>query len=796
MIPCFIAAMIEAGRKRRILTRAQAERLADYAVSKGLADIAALRAWLASADGLHPDLARKLALALPPVNQLPFGDYMPLAHLADGGMGSVWLAVKKGSEELIVIKTIKAATGHQVTEAQVNDALRRFEREAKITRQLQHPNVVRCLDNGIADQHTLFLVLEYVDSGDLRDLVDAKGGLTEALGLAILYQVADGLAEADRLKLVHRDIKPPNIFVASNGQAKLADFGIARSTETNRTMLTMEGAIVGSPMYMSPEQILTDPTLDVRSDIYALGAVLYFCLAAEPPYNGKLQEILHQHCTGAIPDIRVKRPKISGATHELIAKAMAKDRTKRFQTPVELRTAIATALTSLGMQPEKVKDESTALRDFSHGTARTVARDIATLTADLRKQSGLDEMETIANPGLGIETAPADQATMAVDLSGRDVQETITANLSGSPTESLPSDAFMTSTGMPPFALTPAAPVPAPAPARADVSADLLTAPPPSSSDLPTMTVDLNAMATMTAVLLAQEPALPTPPPAKDPGTSATVFANDQGTIDALLAGKNVRPAAPLVEGDPTTALTAPWLTLSPTDAASGSDHALVFLFGQTSIRMGKLREAPVDLCLRNYPVSIHKDACQRLSRHHLALRYDALGHQCLIEDLNAPNGTRLDGIPVTPGSTLPLVPGVDNIVELAGVVVLWLRCLPRTGAAMSSPAGMTPGPVGLDGDCRFDAVTMTRPENRSELIYAQVLRRISLGGPGADLALAGARTRASCELGIIGGRWWWRVAVPPGMTAAPWLPLTSATELDCGGRIWRAAPARHEQYG
>ena len=123
-------------------------------------------------------------------------------------------------------------------------------------------------------------------------------------------------------------------------------------------------------------------------------------------------------------------------------------------------------------------------------------------------------------------------------------------------------------------------------------------------------------MATMTAVLLAQEPALPTPPPAKDPGPSATVCANDQGTIDALLAGKNVRPAAPLIEGDPTTALTAPWLTLSPTDAASGNDHALVFLFGQTYVRMGKLREAPVDLCLRNYPVSIHKDACQRLSRH------------------------------------------------------------------------------------------------------------------------------------------------------------------------------------
>ncbi len=749
MTPPFLTALIEAGRKRRILTRTQAERLTEYAISKGLTDTNGIRAWLTTADGLHPDLARKLAATLPPVNQRPLGPYMPLAHLADGGMGSVWLAAKDGGE-MVVVKTIKPTPGSDVNSSHAAEALKRFDREARITRQLAHPNVVRCLDAGVTETSEMYLVLEYVDSGDLRDLVDAKGGLTEALALAILYQVADGLAEADRLKLVHRDIKPPNIFVGSNGQAKLADFGIARSTESTRTMLTMEGAIVGSPMYMSPEQILTDPTLDVRSDIYALGAVLYFCLAAEPPYNGRLQEILHQHCTGPIPDIRSKRPSVAAATHELIATAMAKDRSKRFQTPAAFRTAIGQALATLGMQPGIKKDESTALRDFSHGTAHAVARDIATLTADLRKQSGLDEMETINDP-LPRDVS-ADMATMASDLSGGDGQVMPHSDLSG---------------------LSPA-----------------------PGSDMVTIAANLNEMATMTAVLLAQEPPAITPPPAKDPGTSATVLANEMGTIARILAGSDVKLIAPVFEGDANSALASPWLSLAPIEAANGLDHPLVFLFAQPAVRMGKLREAPVDLCLRNYPVSVHKEACQRLSRSHLVTRYDALGHQCLLEDLNAPNGTRLDGIPLTPGSTVPLVPGVDNIVELAGVVVLWLRCLPRSGPTIGTPAGMTPGAVGLDSDCRFDAVTMTRPENRSELIYAQVLRRISLGGPGADLALAGARTRASCELGIIGGRWWWRVAVGPGMTAAAWRPLTTATELDCGGRSWRAAPARHEQYG
>ncbi len=762
MTPTLLTALVEAGRKRRILTRTQAERLTDYANSKSISDPTALRAWLGAADGLHPDLARKLTAVLPPPDQAGLGPYLPLAHLADGGMGSVWLAGRDGTGELVVVKTIKPAQGTSGTHAE--DAIRRFEREAKITRQLAHPNVVRCLDAGVTDQRVMYLVLEYVDSGDLRDLVDAKGGLTEALALAILYQVADGLAEAHRLKLIHRDIKPPNIFVASNGTAKLADFGIARSTESNRTMLTMEGAIVGSPLYMSPEQILTDPTLDIRSDIYALGAVLYFCLAAEAPYGGKLQEILHQHCTAAVPDIRTKRPKVSSATHAIVAKAMAKDRSKRFQTPEELRSAIGDALKSLGMQPGQPNDESTALRDFSEGTARAVARDIATLTADLRSQAGLDEIATIAEPGRG--SASADQATMAADLNAGADQATMAADLN------LGAE-------------------------QATMVANLnLQDPQAERAGLATITVDLNPMATMTAVLLAQEPQAPTPAPAKDPGTSATVLDKGLGTVARLLYGQPSAtvPAFPL-EGDLATALNTPWIALSGGPSAP-PDHPLVFLFAQHAVRMGKLREAPVDLCLRNYPVPVHKDACQRISRSHCALRYDAVGRHCLLEDLNAPNGTRLDGIPVAAGSSVTLATGVDNIVDLAGVVVLWLRCLPRTGPVVPAREGFAPGPVGLDTDCAFDAVAMTRPENRSEMAYAQVLRRISVGGPGSDLTVGGTRTRAAAELALLGGRWIWRQAPVVGQPEGPWRPLTEGTELDCGGRQVRAAPGAHPLYG
>ena len=214
-----------------------------------------------------------------------------------------------------------------------------------------------------------FMVLEYVDAGDLRDLVEKRGGLSEALALAIMHQVAEGLCEAHRVHLVHRDIKPPNIFVASDGRAKLADFGIARSTDVNRPALTMQGAIVGSPMYMSPEQVLSDSTLDIRSDIYALGAVLYFCLVCDPPYAGKLQEILHQHCTAPVPDVRSKRPNIGDKTQAIINRAMAKDRNNRYADPSEMRDALLTRLGELGALPGGHVDESTAKGDLSGGTA-------------------------------------------------------------------------------------------------------------------------------------------------------------------------------------------------------------------------------------------------------------------------------------------------------------------------------------------------------------------------------------------------------------------------------------------
>ncbi|MBA3707966.1 MAG: protein kinase [Planctomycetes bacterium] len=746
-----IEALVQSTRKRRILPKGPSSRLGDYAKQKGVDSIDSLRAWLATGEGLSSDLVRKITEFLPPLTLQSFGKYVPLAHLADGGMGSVWLSCGPDNK-LVVVKTLKNNTP-LVKEGSVGtEFMKRFERESKITQQLKHPNVVHCLDSGIAADGSMFMVLEYVDSGDLRDVVEARSGLSEALALAIMYQVVDGLAEAHRFKLVHRDIKPPNIFVAGDGTAKLADFGIARSTEEQRTMLTMQGAIVGSPLYMSPEQVLTDPTLDIRSDIYAMGAVLYFCLSAQAPYDGKLQEILHKHCTEAPPDVRKKRPSISDKTQKIINTCMAKDRKQRYADPLAMRAAIADALVGIGLKPGAKVDEDTVDEEVGPGAG-----------AHTPKPSGLGDDKTIA--------ANLNQAAAATNVTkgspALDPEATMAVNLNNP-------DGLAPSTGV--------------------------------RAKMPTLTDGgFDEIKTLTASLLSEEvasglkEAYAVAQGRAEPGTQATLNLKAGGgavNLDATMAVDFAAEAAgpslhDRIDGDIDTALAGEWIDLASPIAG---DPGVVMLFARTKVIMGKLREAPVDICLRNYPLSVHKDACQRISRQHLTLKYDAINNQCEIEDLNAPNGTMLDGIVVPPSTSCPLSSEGENILVLSGTVSLWLRCFPRRGSRIAIEGIAEPAPkpaCGADTTLGFDSVTITRPENRPEMAYALVLRRLTIGGPGSELVLAGARTRAAVEIATYAGRWIWRPTGP----GKPWKPLTEGTDLDCGGKTLRAGAGNYAHF-
>ena len=334
-------ALVQLARKRRVMDHAQCARLKVLLHAHGVASITAARQFLATAGLVAGPVAKALLEHLPESDQPRFGDYQPLAHLADGGMGSVWLAGSP-DQRLVVVKTMRGALADSA------EVRHRFERETRFMMEMRHPNIVRCLDHGAASDGTLFMVLEFVHSGDLKDLVEGQGPLAEPLAAAVAYQIADALAEAHERKLIHRDLKPANIFVSPDGYARLADFGIARSTAELRTMLTMQGALVGSPCYMSPEQVVAAPDLDIRCDLYALGAVLYYCLVGTDPYRGTLQEVLHAHRSAPVPDPRAARPEVSHHLAEIVNGCMAKERDDRYRDPQQLRTALAESMAHLG----------------------------------------------------------------------------------------------------------------------------------------------------------------------------------------------------------------------------------------------------------------------------------------------------------------------------------------------------------------------------------------------------------------------------------------------------------------
>jgi serine/threonine-protein kinase len=214
------------------------------------------------------------------------GQYRLLRLIGSGGMGDVYLAEHRMMKRPCAIKVIHPS------KADDPQALARFEREVHATAQLSHWNSIEIFDYGRAEDGTFYYVMEYLPGLSLSQLVDRHGPLSPAHVVYLLAQVCDALAEAHAAGLIHRDIKPGNIFSAVRGGqhdvAKLLDFGLAKPLVDSgnlRVQLTQTGSITGSPLYMSPEQAVGDSEPDARSDIYSLGAVAYFLLTGLPPFT-------------------------------------------------------------------------------------------------------------------------------------------------------------------------------------------------------------------------------------------------------------------------------------------------------------------------------------------------------------------------------------------------------------------------------------------------------------------------------------------------------------------------------
>lgn len=253
-------------------------------------------------------------------------------ELGEGGMALVFLARDLRHDRPVALKVLRPELAVAVGEE-------RFLREIHIAAQLNHPHILPLHDSGEADG-LLFYVMPYEEGESLRQRL-ARGGPL-AVGEAVRYarEIADALAEAHGRGVIHRDIKPGNILLA-RGHAVVADFGIARAVADASSTLTGVGAALGTPGYMSPEQAAGDPNLDHRTDLYALGCVLFEMLTGHPPYPGPTpQALLAQHATAAVPSPRHARTEVPPALDALVRRAMAKNLDTRFQSAQELGAAL------------------------------------------------------------------------------------------------------------------------------------------------------------------------------------------------------------------------------------------------------------------------------------------------------------------------------------------------------------------------------------------------------------------------------------------------------------------------
>lgn len=259
------------------------------------------------------------------------GRYAIERELGSGATAIVYLAQDLKHGRPVALKVLRA----EVASILGSD---RFLREIRTAARLQHPHIVALHDSGQADGF-LYYVMPYVEGETLREVLTREPQLSLELALRFAREVAEALAYAHLQGLVHRDIKPENILITRGadggpGHALVADFGIARAVSVSGgDAMTATGLAIGTPAYMSPEQASAERTIDGRSDVYALGCVLYEMLSGHPPFQGRTShEILARHSLDPVPPLRTGRPEIPGAVEAAVLKALAKAPADRFPT--------------------------------------------------------------------------------------------------------------------------------------------------------------------------------------------------------------------------------------------------------------------------------------------------------------------------------------------------------------------------------------------------------------------------------------------------------------------------------
>jgi len=290
-------------------------------------------------------------------------------RLAEGAMGSVYLAEHATLQIPVAVKVLSK----RVLDESPDGALR-FVREARIAAKLNHPNIVRVYDCGRQGE-LYYLVMDYIEGESCRERLTRNGRYDWREAVRIVRAVAQGLKSAAEEGVIHRDIKPDNIMIDARGVPRLTDLGVAKVTLASAASSSVTTSMVGTPYYISPEQARDARNVDLRSDIYSLGATLYHLVCAVPPFDGRnMYEVVNRHMRDPLPSPRARVPELPESLCDVIAKTMAKRPEDRYQSYDELISELTRVLSG-----EPVE---------AHGAERQLRRMAVLPAADLADLRG------------------------------------------------------------------------------------------------------------------------------------------------------------------------------------------------------------------------------------------------------------------------------------------------------------------------------------------------------------------------------------------------------------------------
>jgi serine/threonine-protein kinase len=346
---------------RGLLTRAEANRCRpEEGAERGPE---ALLKRLVAAGYLTANQARRAREELEVLLGQQIPGYDLRQRLGQGAMGTVFKARQVSMDRLVAVKVLHPRLVGNA------DFLERFRREAHLAARLSHNNIVQAIDVGSAGPLHYF-VMELVEGKTIRQELEAGKVYGEKEAVEIIVQIAQAVEHASRRGLIHRDIKPANIVLTADSVAKLADLGLARETADKVLADRERGLTIGTPYYIAPEQILGRENIDVRADLYSLGATLYHMVTGRPPYpNQDVDEVLRAHLNEELtpPDHLV--PALSSGLGEVVELLMAKDRRQRYRKPEDLIIDLECLLAGEPPKLARQKIEAASLAALGEGEA-------------------------------------------------------------------------------------------------------------------------------------------------------------------------------------------------------------------------------------------------------------------------------------------------------------------------------------------------------------------------------------------------------------------------------------------